>query len=72
MRRNVSMLLLLLGVLALPGCGSVQAVQEVLVDAVQASAKESIEQAVDVVVDDVVGELLDFGGLTEDEEPSSD
>ena len=72
MRRNVSMWLLLLGALALPSCGSVQAVQEVLVDAVQASAKESIEQAVDEVVDDVVGELLDFGGVTDDEVPSDE
>jgi hypothetical protein len=63
------MWLLLLGLLALPGCGSVQ---EIILDEVQASAKESIEQAVDEAVDGVVDELLDFGGLTDDEEPSSD
>lgn len=69
MRRNVSMWLLLLGVLTLPSCGGVQ---EVIFDAVQASAKESIEQAVDEAVDGVVDELLNLGGVTDDEEPSSD
>jgi flavin-binding protein dodecin len=56
--------MLLLGAVALPGCGSVQ---EVIVDAVRSSAKESIDQAVDEAVDELVDEVLDFDGLTVDD-----
>ena len=68
MRRNVGWWMLLLGAVALPGCGSVQ---EIILDEVRASAKESIDQAVDEAVDGLVDELLDFEGLTiGDEEPN--
>ena len=65
MRRNVFLWMLLLGAVALPGCGSVQ---EIILDEVRASAKESIDQAVDEAVDGLFDEVLDFGGLTVDDE----
>ena len=61
--------LFLLGTLSLVGCGSVQ---EVILDAVQTSAKESIEQAVDGAVNGVVDDLMNFGGLVDDEGQSND
>lgn len=65
MRKNGSLSMLLLGALALPGCGSVP---DVILDAVQSAARESLEQALDEAVDGVVGDLLDFGPLTNDDE----
>lgn len=69
MRRKVYSWMLLLGAVALPGCGSVQ---EMILDELRASAKESIEQAVDEAVDQLVDEALDqaldLGGLTADDE----
>lgn len=47
---------MLLGALALTGCGGVQ---EAVVDAVRASAKESLEQTVDEIIDENVDGLMD-------------
>ena len=61
-------LLLLGGIAALPGCGSVQ---EVIVDTVRTATKEAIEEAVDDTVDglldDLTAGLPDFEDLMDEE-----
>ena len=66
--KDVLLWMLLLGAVVLPGCGSVQ---EVIVDAVRSSAKESLEQEVDDALDGMIDEWLDLDSLlVDDEQPN--